>query len=93
MPRLLRPLVLAIAIVLGLTGCAYKVGSGITAGFLDEMEGEGRSSGVQGVGEQLVERALLAELGHQIGEGLASGATALVTARHSSAVRAGQLYT
>lgn len=75
LPRLLRPLMVAIAILLGLTGCAYKVGSGITAGFLDEMEGEGRSSGVQGVGEQLVERALLAELGHQIGEGLASGAT------------------
>lgn len=54
-------------------GCAYKVGSGVVRGALDELGGEGAS--VNEVGEQVLERALLAELGHQLGQGLRAGAT------------------
>jgi Arc/MetJ family transcription regulator len=56
-------------------GCAYRMGSGITAGALDELSGTGRSKGANGVGDAMLERALLADLGHQLGQGLASGAT------------------
>lgn len=56
-------------------GCFYKVGSGLMAGVLEEAGGEGRSKGVNPIVEGLVERALLAELGHQLGQGLQSGAT------------------
>lgn len=56
-------------------GCAYRIGSGITAGALDEIGGKGRSEGVDGTVEGLLERALLVELGHQLGQGLSSGAT------------------
>ena len=55
--------------------CAYRVGSGLTAGVLDEISGEGRSEGVETMGDRVLERALLVELGHQLGSGLSSGAT------------------
>jgi hypothetical protein len=67
---------LLIAALLG-PGCAYRIGGGAVAGALDELGGKGRSDGVEGVTEDLVERALLVELGHQLGEGLSSGATTI----------------
>jgi len=73
MPRGL-PLLIALAVV---PGCAYRIGSGVVAGAVDELGGEGRSAGVEGVADDLVERALLVELGHQLGEGLSKGATTI----------------
>jgi hypothetical protein len=58
-----------------LVGCAYTIGSGITAGALDEVQGKGRSGGVEGTLDRVLERELLTELGHQLGQGLSSGAT------------------
>ena len=71
MPRLLL-----IAALLG-PGCAYRIGSGAVAGAIDELGGNGRTEGIGTVTEDLVERALLVELGHQIGEGLSTGATTI----------------
>lgn len=56
-------------------GCAYRIGGGLTAGILEEIGGDGRSEGVETMGDQVLERALLVELGHQLGSGLSSGAT------------------
>ena len=79
--RPLLPLrLLLLLLVLGAltgSGCAYKVGGGLTAGVLDEMGGQGRSEGVETMGDRMLERALLVELGHQLGAGLRSGATDL----------------
>lgn len=66
---------LLLLLLLCAPGCAYRIGSGITAGALDEIGGKGRSEGVDGTVEDLIERALLVELGHQLGQGLSSGAT------------------
>jgi len=63
-----------IATLLG-SGCAYRIGGGAVAGALDELGGNGRTGGVETATEDLVERALLVELGHQMGEGLSTGAT------------------
>jgi hypothetical protein len=57
------------------SGCAYKIGSGLVRGMLEEAGGQGQSDGVEEVGDQVLERALLVELGHQLGAGLSSGAT------------------
>ncbi len=65
--RFLMPLLLA--------GCAYKVGSGLVAGALDEIGGEGRTEGVEPMTDAVLERQVLAELGHQLGSGLSAGAT------------------
>jgi len=70
MPRGLPLLLLLLA-----PACAYKIGGGAVAGAIDELSGDGRSVGVEGVADDLVERALLVELGHQLGEGLSKGAT------------------
>lgn len=70
----LFPVLLALAAA-PQSGCFYKVGSGLMAGVLDEAGGVGKSGGVDPIVEGLVQRALLAELGHQLGQGLQSGAT------------------
>ena len=72
MQRLL-PL-LMIAILFG-PGCFYKIGSGLMAGVLDEAGGKGKSEGLDPVLEGLVDKALLAELGEQLGQGLENGVT------------------
>lgn len=56
-------------------GCMYRIGSGLVAGALDEVAGEGRSKGMSKMGDELLEKQLLADLGHQLGQGLSSGAT------------------
>jgi hypothetical protein len=66
----LLPFVLVLA-----PACAYRVGSGLTAGVLEELDGQGRSQGLDGTVDTLLERALLVELGHQLGQGLTSGAS------------------
>jgi hypothetical protein len=59
------------------TGCAYRIGSGLVRGALDEAAGSGKGDGVEDVGDQMLERALLVQLGHQLGAGLGSGVTEL----------------
>ena len=56
------------------SGCAYKIGSSLVHGMLEEASGQGQGVGVEEVGDQFLERALLVELGHQLGTGLGSGA-------------------
>jgi hypothetical protein len=75
MPRLLPPLLLACLLAVTAPGCAYRIGAGVTAGALDELGGDGKSAGLEGTADALAERALLVELGHQLGAGLSSGAT------------------
>lgn len=70
----LRLLLLAFTLLLS-TGCAYRIGSGVMAGLLDESGGKGRTEGVEPMLDRVVERELLVELGHQLGTGLSSGAT------------------
>ena len=81
MPRLLL-----IAALLG-PGCAYRIGSGAIAGAIDELGGEGRTEGVEAVTEDLIERALLVELGHQLGEGLSTGATTVTPEQQAALER------
>lgn len=57
------------------SGCAYTFGSGLTAGFLDEAQGKGRSDGLEGPLNDVVQKELLAQLGSQLGQGLRSGVT------------------
>lgn len=64
-----------LALCLLLSGCAYRIGAGVTAGVLDEVHGKGRSAGLEGPMNELLEKELLAQLGSQLGQGLASGAT------------------
>jgi hypothetical protein len=75
-PRL-PPALLALLLtaLLASPGCFYKVGSGLMAGVLDEAGGKGQSEGFDPVVEGLVEKALLAELGQQLGQGLQAGVT------------------
>lgn len=75
-PLRLTLLTLLIALLAVLpSGCAYKIGGGLTAGVLEEIEGKGRTSGVETMGDRMLERALLVELGHQLGSGIKAGAT------------------
>lgn len=67
---MLPPMLLVLSL-----GCAYTIGSGLTAGALDELGAKGRSDGVEGTLDRVLERQLLTELGHQLGQGLSSGAT------------------
>lgn len=62
-------------LLLGGGGCMYKIGSGLVAGALDEVGGEGRSPGVDGIAQDILDKQLMAELGHQLGSGLSAGAT------------------
>ncbi|MBT3220621.1 MAG: hypothetical protein HN348_16165 [Proteobacteria bacterium] len=56
-------------------GCAIKIGSGLVEGALLEASGEGKSKGIEGIVNSLVERQILGELGQQLGAGLSEGAT------------------
>ena len=57
-----------------LQGCAYRLGQGVLAGAFDEMHGEGKTPGLAGTADLLLEKQVLAELGHQLGQGLTAGA-------------------
>lgn len=65
---------IALIFLLSNSGCAYRIGSNLVHGMLEEASGQGQGEGVDEVGNQVLERALLAELGHQLGTGLSSGA-------------------
>jgi hypothetical protein len=61
--------------LLALSGCAYRIGQGVVAGALDEVHGDGRTGGLSGTADLLLEKQVLSELGHQLGQGLSTGAT------------------
>lgn len=58
-------------------GCLYRIGQNLAAGVFDEAGGGGKTRGLEGVTERIAERHLAEEIGRQLGEGLASGATDL----------------
>src|SRR6476660_1373967 len=58
-----------------LPGCAYRMGQGVLAGAFDEMQGEGKTEGLAGTADLLLQKQILSELGHQLGQGLTAGAT------------------
>ena len=68
-----RKAVLAFMLTVSTTGCLYNAGSGLIAGVLDESAGKGKSKGVNGVAQDLLEHETLAEMGHQLGAGLSAG--------------------
>lgn len=68
MPRLLLAVFL-------LPGCAYRIGQGALEGVFDELNGEGKSGGIPQTADILLEKQVLAELGHQLGQGLTAGAS------------------
>lgn len=61
--------------VAGSPACAYRLGQGLLEGAFDEVSGDGRSGGLPHTAEVLLEKQLLAELGHQLGQGLSAGVT------------------
>lgn len=65
---------LPVLLAVGLAGCAYHIGEGLTEGAFDELHGP---EGIARTGELLLERQLVAELGHQLGQGFAGGAMTL----------------
>jgi hypothetical protein len=67
--------------------CAYRMGGGVVAGAVDELGGNGRTEGLQGITDDLIERALLVELGHQLGEGLSNGATTVTPEQEAALQR------
>jgi hypothetical protein len=66
---------LALVLPLFAPGCAYHIGQGALEGALDELQGEGKSGGISRTANVLIERQVMAELGHQLGQGLTAGAT------------------
>jgi len=55
------------------TGCAYRIGAELAAGVFDESTGERKSDGMDSITQPLVEKAIVKELGRQLGQGLTSG--------------------
>ena len=82
--RHLPTFLLVAALSLGSHGCLYRAGSGLMAGILDESAGRGRSGGVSPIVDTIVERALLAELGSQLGQGLQAGVTDITPEQRAS---------
>lgn len=78
---------LLLILLLVAPACAYRVGGGLVAGAVDELDGQGRSAGIEGLTDDLIERALLVELGHQLGEGLSSGATTVTPEQEAALER------
>src|SRR5262245_43192917 len=66
---------LLVLLLLLAPGCAYHIGQGVVAGALDEVQGNGRSGGVDKTAELVLQRQLVAEPGKQLGQGLSTGAT------------------
>jgi hypothetical protein len=78
-----RLLLLAVLLLLG-TGCMKRIGANLVGGALEEAAGNGRSGGVDPIVSGLVEKALLAEIGHQLGEALQEGVTDLTPERREA---------
>jgi len=51
----------------------YRIGAELAAGLFDESTGDRKSKGMDSVTQPLVEKAIVKELGRQLGEGLTSG--------------------
>lgn len=64
-----------------LDGCMYRIGRNGMDGLLDEAIGEDRVGGVDALGDKILQKQLALELGKQLGEGVASGATDLTIAQ------------
>lgn len=69
----MRRLILLTLLTLG-PGCLYRAGGNLVAGMVDEAAGQRRTDGVDGVAQDLLEREVVAQLGHQLGQGVTSGA-------------------
>ncbi len=78
---------LPLLLLLSAPACAYRIGGGVVAGAVDELGGDGRTSGLEGITDDLVQRALLVELGHQLGEGLSNGATTITPEQEATLQR------
>ncbi len=71
----MRRLLLLLLLIGAQPACLYRAGQNLTAGMLDEAIGDDRQGGVDELGRIILEKQLAAELGHQLGSGLMSGAT------------------
>lgn len=78
-----RLVFLTVLLLLG-TGCMKRIGANLIGGALEEAAGEGKSGGVDPIVSGLVEKALLAEIGHQLGEALQAGVTDLTPERREA---------
>lgn len=74
MATLLSRCILIIGLAAPLQGCVYNIGAGLTAGILDETAGKGKSKGVNGTVQGLVEKEYVNALGKQLGQGIIQGA-------------------
>lgn len=55
------------------SGCMYRMGAELAAGIFDESTGDRKSKGMDSITQPLVEKAVVRELGRQLGQGLTSG--------------------
>ena len=55
------------------SGCMYRIGAELAAGLFDESTGERKTEGMDSITKPLVEKAIVKELGRQLGQGLTSG--------------------
>ena len=78
------PTILLISLLTTSPGCLYRIGQNLAAGVFDEVDGEGKTKGLEGMLDKIAERRLAEEIGRQLGEGLASGATDLTPAQRKS---------
>ena len=62
-----------VVLVVSQSGCMYRMGAELAAGMFDESTGERKSKGMDSVTQPLVEKAIVRELGRQLGQGLTSG--------------------
>ena len=51
----------------------YRIGAELAAGLFDESTGERKTEGMDSITKPLVEKAIVRELGRQLGQGLTSG--------------------
>ncbi|HAE53361.1 MAG TPA: hypothetical protein DCG25_00200 [Acidimicrobiaceae bacterium] len=51
----------------------YRIGAELAAGLFDESTGERKTKGMDSITKPLVEKAIVRELGRQLGQGLTSG--------------------
>lgn len=78
------PTFLLISLLTTSPGCLYRIGQNLAAGVFDEAGGDGKTKGLEGMLDQIAERRLAEEIGRQLGEGLASGATDLTPVQRKS---------
>jgi hypothetical protein len=62
----------------------YRVGAELAAGLFDESKGDRKSDGIDSITQPLVEKAIVRELGRQLGQGLTSGIGTVSDAQRAS---------